>query len=37
MGLGEFPYGLIIVEGIYSICDQLYNKYDIKIFVECIG
>jgi uridine kinase len=29
------PNGLIIVEGVYSIIDQLHNKYDIKIFVEC--
>ena len=29
------PNGLIIVEGVYSISDQLHNKYDIKIFVEC--
>lgn len=29
------PHGLIIVEGVYSINDQLHNKYDIKIFVEC--
>lgn len=29
------PNGLIIVEGVYSISDQLYDKYDIKIFVEC--
>lgn len=29
------PSGLLIVEGVYSISDQLYNKYDIKIFVEC--
>ena len=29
------PNGLIIVEGVYSISNQLYNKYDIKIFVEC--
>jgi uridine kinase len=29
------PNGLIIIEGVYSISDQLYNKYDIKIFVEC--
>jgi len=29
------PNGLIIVEGIYSICEQLHSKYDVKIFVEC--
>ena len=29
------PNGLIIVEGVYSISDQLHNKYDIKIYVEC--
>ena len=29
------PKGLIIVEGVYSISEQLYNKYDIKIFVDC--
>jgi len=29
------PTGLIIVEGVYSISNRLYNKYDIKIFVEC--
>lgn len=29
------PNGLIIVEGVYSMSDELYSKYDIKIFVEC--
>jgi len=29
------PKGLIIFEGVYSISDELYSKYDIKIFVEC--
>lgn len=29
------PKGLIIIEGIYSMSDELYSKYDIKIFVEC--
>jgi uridine kinase len=29
------PKGLIIVEGVYSISDQLHNMYDIKIFVDC--
>ncbi|MDV4152702.1 uridine kinase [Clostridium sp. AL.422] len=29
------PKGLIIFEGVYSISNQLYNEYDIKIFVEC--
>ncbi len=29
------PNGLIIVEGVYAISDQLHNMFDIKIFVEC--
>lgn len=29
------PNGLIIVEGVYSLSDQLHNLFDIKIFVEC--
>ena len=29
------PSGLIIVEGVYSISNQLSNNYDLKIFVEC--
>lgn len=29
------PKGLIIFEGVYSISNELYSKYDIKIFVEC--
>lgn len=29
------PKGLIIIEGVYSISEQLHNKYDFKIFVEC--
>ncbi|MGV8981662.1 uridine kinase family protein [Clostridium sp.] len=29
------PNSLIIIEGVYSLSNELYNKYDIKIFVEC--
>ncbi len=29
------PDGLIIVEGVYSISEQLHDFFDIKIFVEC--
>ncbi|MDF2880497.1 MAG: family ATPase [Clostridiaceae bacterium] len=29
------PNGLIIVEGVYCTCGELYDKYDIRIFVEC--
>ncbi len=29
------PKGLIIVEGVYCLCDLLIDNYDIKKFVEC--
>jgi uridine kinase len=29
------PEGLIIIEGVYSLSDELYSKCNIKIFVEC--
>ncbi|MBW9159379.1 uridine kinase family protein [Clostridium tagluense] len=29
------PNRLIIVEGVYSLSNELFSKYDIKIFVEC--
>lgn len=29
------PNGLIIIEGVYSLSDRVYSKYDVKIFVEC--